>query len=138
MNTIRRSATGTLTAAAMAAAALLTPGAAAAETPFAQASATIEADGSVAESKHVDDVWHPSRGVYCVLLNQVVDLDGEVAIHVTPIGRHDHPRSLSVERGARACVRRDLPRSVAERTIAVYSQAGSRWAAETAFYLTVS
>ncbi|MBB6547211.1 hypothetical protein [Nonomuraea rubra] len=138
MNTIRRFATATLGATAVAAAGLLAPVAASAETPFAQASATVEADGSVTHSKHVDDAWHPSRGVYCVLVNQLVDLDGDVAIHATPIGRYDHPRSLSVERGARVCVRRDLHRSAADRTIAVHSQAGYRLPAETAFYLTVS
>jgi hypothetical protein len=138
MNTIRRFATGTLGAAAVASATLLAPVAASAETPFAQASAMIEADGSVTESKHVEDVWHPSRGVYCVIVNQHVDLDDDVAIHVTPIGRYDRPRSLAVELGARACVRHDLHDSAADRTIAVYSQAGNRLPAETAFYLTVS
>ncbi|GAA2214861.1 hypothetical protein GCM10009850_103270 [Nonomuraea monospora] len=135
MNTIRRFAIGALGAAA---ATLLAPVAASAETPFAQASAKIEANGSVAHSKHVDDVWHPSRGLYCVIVSHLVDLDDDVAVHVTPIGRYDHPRSLSVERGARACVRRDLHRGAAGRTFAVHSQAGSLWAAETAFYLTVS
>ncbi|MFD0474396.1 hypothetical protein ACFQ0B_43790 [Nonomuraea thailandensis] len=127
MNTIRRFATGALGGAtAVAAAALLAPMAASADTPYAQASAMVEANGSVANSKHVDDVWHPSRGVYCVIVSHLVDLHGDVAIHVTPIGRYDHPRSMSVERGGDECVRHDLHHDMDDRTITVYSRASSR------------
>ncbi|MFG6196052.1 hypothetical protein [Nonomuraea sp. JJY05] len=127
MKNIRRIAAGVL-----AAAAVLTPVAAHADTPYAQASAEVDLDGSLIEGSHVTDVWHPYRGVYCVAVDESVDLTGSVAIHATPIGEYSAPRSLSVELNPSACGKQRLD------TIAVYSQVGFRVRADSAFYLTVS
>ncbi|TMR22559.1 hypothetical protein ETD86_11245 [Nonomuraea turkmeniaca] len=137
MKSIRR-----ISALALAATALLTPAVARADTPYAQASAMVEADGSVARSKNVVDVWRPHRGTYCVLVDKSVDLHGAVAIHATPEGWYEHPRSLSVQLGSRTChdhhhgghFRTDDQ----FRTIAVHSQTSHGYRADAAFYLTVS
>ncbi|MFI9590255.1 hypothetical protein [Nonomuraea sp. NPDC052265] len=126
MNIIRRAAV-----AALAAAAVLTPAAAHADTPYAQASATVGPDGSVTESKNVEEVKRLFRGTYCVILGEDVDYDGDVVIHVTPTGRAVYPRSLSVQRQAAIC-------GGHYRAVAVYSQLANGVGADTGFYLTVS
>ncbi|GAA3613167.1 hypothetical protein GCM10022419_117800 [Nonomuraea rosea] len=127
MNSMRRIAAG-----ALAVAAVLTPAAARADTPYAQASAMVEADGSVARSEHVTDAWHPRRGTYCVTVDDTVDLTGPIAFHATVAGQYDHPRSLSVELDSSACGYH------AERTIAVFSRLAYGSPADAGFYLTVS
>lgn len=127
MKQIRRVAAGVL-----AAAAVLAPAAARADTPYAQASATVDEHGSVKHGKHVTDVWHPYQGIYCVGLDETVDLEGPVAIQVTPIGHYDAPRSLSVDIGAPTCGQDRF------HTIAVYSQLYNGRRAEVAFLLSVS
>ncbi|MEV6032483.1 hypothetical protein AB0L65_15100 [Nonomuraea sp. NPDC052116] len=128
MKNIRRIAAGVL-----AAAAVLTPVAAHADTPYAQASAEVDMDGSLIDGSHVNDVWHPYRGVYCVSVDESVDFTGATAIHVTPIGEYSAPRSLSVELNpSSACGENRLD------TIAVYSQVGFRVRGDSAFYLSVS
>ncbi|MGW2153579.1 hypothetical protein [Nonomuraea sp. NPDC001699] len=126
MNIIRRAAV-----AALAAAAVLTPAAAHADTPYAQASAVVEADGTVADGKNVEEVKRLFRGTYCVILGEDIDYDGAVVIHVTPTGRATYPRSLAVQRGAAIC-------GGHYRAVAVYSQLANGVAADTGFYLTVS
>ncbi|GGS70486.1 hypothetical protein ACFFV7_17940 [Nonomuraea spiralis] len=127
MNSIRRIAAG-----ALAAAAVLTPAAAAkADTPYAQASATVRDDGVVLHSENIDEVRRMFRGTYCVILGEKVDLIGDVAIHVTPTGRSVFPRTLSVQRQAPVC-------SGHIRSVAVFSQVANGLAADTGFYLTVS
>ncbi|MET7327157.1 hypothetical protein [Nonomuraea sp. NPDC005650] len=127
MKNIRRIAAGVL-----AAVAVLTPAAAYADTPYAQASAEVDLDGSLVQSSHVTDVWHPYKGVYCVAVDESVDLTGTAAIHATPIGQYAAPRSLSVELEPSVCGQNRLD------TIAVYSQVSYRVRADAAFYLTVS
>ncbi|MEV0384890.1 hypothetical protein [Nonomuraea sp. NPDC050643] len=127
MKNIKRIAAGVL-----AAAAVLVPSTARADTPYAQASAKVEADGSVSHSKHITDAWHPSKGTYCLAVDDHVDLDGEVAVHVTPVGLYHTPRSLSVEVGGHPCGWGH------GSTITVYSTTTYRGPADTAFYLTVS
>ncbi|MFC4116386.1 hypothetical protein [Nonomuraea zeae] len=127
MKSIRRIAAG-----ALAAAAVLTPAAANADTPYAQASAVVEADGTIANSEHVSDAWHPRRGTYCITVDESVDLAGSVAIHATVTGNYDHPRSLSVELWSPACGYGD------KRTIAVFSKIVYGQPADTGFYLSVS
>ncbi|SEH01826.1 hypothetical protein SAMN05444920_12277 [Nonomuraea solani] len=121
-----------IAAGALAAAAVLVPSAARADTPYAQASAKVEMDGSVSRSKHISDVWHVSKGTYCVAVDEHVNLDGAVAVHATPVGLYNAARTLSVEVGGAPCGwgRDDI--------IAVYSRVASRVPADTAFYLTVS
>ncbi|MEU1719523.1 hypothetical protein ACNF49_19875 [Actinomadura sp. ATCC 39365] len=126
MNIIRRAA-----GVALVAAAVLTPAAAYADTPYAQASATVRADGVETASKNVEEVRRMFRGTYCVILGEDVDYDGDLAIHVTPIGRSTYPRSLSVQREAAVC-------GGHYRAVAVYSQLADGVAADTGFYLTVS
>lgn len=157
MKSIRHIAAGTL-----AAAAVLVPAAAHADTPYAQASAAVAANGMVSSSKNVSDVRRVERGVYCLVLDEDVDLTDGVAIHVTPIGRYTLPRSLSVQRGSRVCEHRykhddgrrwhddgrwhgdyrygddDRYRDAdREHTVAVFSRLGNGSAADTGFYLTV-
>ncbi|MEU6782330.1 hypothetical protein ABZ912_24295 [Nonomuraea angiospora] len=128
MKNIRRIAAGML-----AAAAVLTPVAAYADTPYAQASAEVDMDGSLIDGSHITDVWHPYRGVYCVSVDESVDFTGPTAIHVTPIGEYSAPRSLSVELNPpSACGEHRLD------TIAVYSQVGFKVRGDSAFYLSVS
>ncbi|NUP03378.1 MAG: hypothetical protein HOW59_36195 [Nonomuraea sp.] len=143
-----------IAASALAAAVVLTPAAALADTPYAQASATVASNGTLAAGKNVSDVRRVERGTYCLVIDENVDLRGDVAIHVTPIGRYTQPRSLSVLRGSRSCDRyhghdgdryrsqdadryrdRDHDRY---RTVAVFSRLGNGAAADTGFYLTVS
>jgi hypothetical protein len=127
MNSIRRTAAG-----ALAAAAVLTPAAAAkADTPYAQASATVRADGMVTQSENVEEVRRVFQGTYCLVLGENVDLYGDVAIHVTPNGLSILPRTLSVQRQAPVCGGR-------LRSVAVYSQLANGLLADTGFYLTVS
>jgi hypothetical protein len=127
MKSIKRIAAG-----AFAVTAVLTPAAARADTPYAQASALVESDGTVAQGKNITDAWHPFRGAYCLTVNEKVDLKGDVAVHVTPVGKYDKPRSLSVEVGAATCGEHRA------HTIAVYSQIAYGTEADVAFYLTVS
>ncbi|MGI5282126.1 hypothetical protein ACQEVF_02235 [Nonomuraea polychroma] len=121
-----------LALAATAATAVLTPVAAHADHPYAQASAVVAADGSIIRSRNIVDVWRAYRGTYCVVVEPGVELHGGTSLYARPMGRYWYPRSLSVERGARACGGNWF------NTFAVHSNIGYGHAADAAFYLTVS
>ncbi|MGP3962065.1 hypothetical protein ACTWPT_39360 [Nonomuraea sp. 3N208] len=138
MKTIQR-----ISALALAATAVLTPAAARADIPhgphgmhgthgtYTQASAMVRADGSIMRSRNIVDVWRAYPGTYCVVVEPGVDLRG-AALYARSVGRYWYPRSLSVERGARTCGGDWF------HTLAVRSHAAHGYAADAAFYLTVS
>ncbi|MDP4502392.1 hypothetical protein [Nonomuraea turcica] len=133
MKTIQR-----ISALALAATAILAPAPALAHTPdghphgFPQASAMVAADGSIMRSRNIADVWRAYPGTYCVVVEPGVDLDGAEELYARAVGRHWSPRSLSVQRGSRACG------GDWHDTIAVRSHGGYGYAADTAFYVRIS
>ncbi|WP_327583784.1 hypothetical protein OHA25_49495 [Nonomuraea sp. NBC_00507] len=135
MKSIKRVCTLTL-----AATAILAPAPALADIPhghghgygYTQASAVVSADGSIIRSRNIVDVWRAYRGTYCVVVEPGVDLDGAEELYARAVGRHWSPRSLSVQRGSRACG------GDWHNTIAVRSQASYGYPADAAFYLRVS
>ncbi|MGP3911323.1 hypothetical protein [Nonomuraea sp. 10N515B] len=124
----------------LAATAILAPAPAFAHTPdghghphgFPQASAMVAADGSIIRSRNIADVWRAYPGTYCVVVEPNVDLDGAEELYARAVGRHWSPRSLSVQRGSRACG------GDWHDTIAVRSHGGYGYAADTAFYVRIS
>ncbi|RVX38886.1 hypothetical protein EDD27_1214 [Nonomuraea polychroma] len=128
----------------LAAAAILAPAPALADSPhrhghghdhgygYGQASAVVSADGSIIRSRNIVDVWRAYRGTYCVVVEPEVDLDGAEELYARAVGRYWSPRSLSVQRGSRACG------GDWHNTIAVRSHASYGYATDTAFYLRVS
>ncbi|GAA3690214.1 hypothetical protein GCM10022224_064540 [Nonomuraea antimicrobica] len=114
MNTIKH-----LTAATLTAAAVLAPAAVAqADTPYAQASVVVQENGSAhGVSKNVERTWRAKEGLYCVTLNDNVNLEGPVAAHVTPVGHYRHPRWVSISRSVWDCGHSDHASTIAVRSI---------------------
>ncbi|MGW0808642.1 hypothetical protein [Nonomuraea sp. NPDC002799] len=119
-------------AGALAAAAVLAPAAASADTPYAQASVLVDWDGSQGASKNVLRTYRVTNGEYCVVVSDSVNLYGAEGVHATPVGDYRFPRWLSVEIGSPACG------SVHSNAIAVHSKNADGDSRDAAFYLTVS
>ncbi|MBF8191515.1 hypothetical protein ITP53_38640 [Nonomuraea sp. K274] len=123
-----------LAALAVAAAAVLTPATAQADTPYAQASAVVGADGSLLRAKNVLRSWRADTGDYCVVLGENVNLEDSVAVNATLLGSYPAARSLSVEFKSETCGMRHHEYT----TIAVHSVNAFGRPSDVAFFLTVS